>query len=421
MTNYYIYTIFLTEIFLICAAALSLAANDRTKKIIFQISYALVLFVVIIKYYFSSDIATYVPAYEKLSPLQSLTLKEINDCYFEPGYTIFCSLLKTFGFSFWMMTATVTVLIMHSLYKLLSIIPKYSTLGLTIFFFVGFDLLFQQFRQALAISFFFYAIINIINGKSSIKILLLSLLSCSFHTSAIFLIIPLLIFSKFGEAPIQVQRSAFVLLFVVFIISIFIDFEWLINHFSTSFNLSSSQKASLAFHFGVNKILQSFLLVYIPLFLILTILPDNRTDKVSLTFRIITYIGMAYIALFYKYNLFVNRFSNYITVISIIYSLDLLHYNFKILKTHHCRLALQCCNTLLILFFTYRLIPNIIAMSSSHTYQNTPTVLRTLFMNKKQIEKLQQEQIDKAIYFWENELTDMYENTAKNFNFSTKK
>lgn len=413
----YIYIILFTEVFLVCAVILSLPCNERSKNLIFQISFTLTFFVVSIKYYFSSDISTYVPHFENLSTLPNLTINEINKNYFEPGYTVFCSILKTLGFSFWMMTATITVLLMHSLYKLLEIKPRYRMIGLMIFVIVGWDLLLQQNRQALAASLLFYAITNLAEGRSSLTIILLSLISCTFHNSVIFIVVPFLIFSKMGSNIMHIKRSAFLILFLVFICSLFIDLGWIAQKIANLFNLSATQKYSLSYHFGLSKLTQSIILLYFFIYFILSTLRDDRSDKASLTFRFISYIGLAYIALFYKYHLFTNRFSNYFIIIAVIYSLDLLYYN---LNTKHlnCRLAYQCFCCLIIFFSLYKVLPQVLILPDSNLYKETPTVLSTLLLTKSETKKLQQEQMDKAAFFWEEELSDMYSNTAKSFNFT---
>lgn len=415
----YIYIVIFTEIFLVCATILSLPCNDKSNNLIFQISFALTFFVVAIKYYFSSDISTYVPHYENLSSLPHLTIKEIKECHFEPGYTIFCSIIKTFGFSFWMMTATITILLMHSLYGLLKLVPQYRTIGLMIFFIIGWDLLLQQYRQALAVAFFFYAIANFANGKSPVKTLALSLISCFFHNSAIFLVLPFIICSGLCTTTPRIKRSAFVLLFIIFIVSLFTNLGWIVEQFAKSMDLSATEKYSLSYHFGTSKVTQSIILLYLSIYLILSILHEDRTDRITLTFRFITYIGLAYIALFYKYHLFTNRFSNYFAIIALLYSLDLLRYNLKG-KHVNCKLAYQFLSLMIIFFSAYKVLPQALILPESVLYKNTPTVLSTIFLNESETKRLQQEQMEKAAYFWNNELSGMYDNSAKSFNFSNK-
>lgn len=290
-------------------------------------------------------------------------------------------------------------------------------IGLMIFVIVGWDLLLQQYRQALAASMLFYAITNLAEGHSSLKVILLSLISCTFHNSVIFIVIPFLLFSKMGSSIMYIKRSAFLILFLVFIFSLFIDLGWIAQKIATIFNLSATQKYSLSYHFGLSKITQSIILLYFFIYMLLSILRDDRSDKVSLTFRFISYIGLAYIALFYKYHLFTNRFSNYFIIITLIYSLDLLFYNWSN-KHVNCRLAYQFFFCLIIFFSIYKVLPQVLILPNSHLYNETPTVLSTLFSTKSEIKQIQQEQMDKAAFFWEEELSDMYSNTTKSFNFS---
>lgn len=416
----YINIVIFTEIFLLVSAALSFVVDQKSCKLIYQISFALTFFVILIKYYFSSDIASYVPYYENIPILPSLDLKAINNDSFETGFTVFCSILKTSGFSYWFMTAIVTIFSFHSLHRLLgNFSPMFRTIGLVIFFVVGWDLFMQQFRQAMAVSFFFYALSCAIDGKTPAKVALLSLISCTFHDSAIFINMPLLVCLYFNKNIIKISRSAFVGLFVVFIICMFIDFEWVINKIADIAGLSIRQKYSLEFHFGIHKLTQSVLLIYIPVFIALSTLKDDRTDIFHRILRILTFIGMAYVAVFYKYNLFINRFSNYVIMVSILYTMDLLRYYLKsIHPIRNCKLAYQAVCCLSIMFMAYKTIPHVLSLPNQYVYKNTPTVFSTLFLNDSKVEQIKQTQLDKANYFWKNELTGMYERTSKSFQFS---
>ncbi|MBO8446509.1 MAG: hypothetical protein IAC32_02025 [Bacteroidetes bacterium] len=75
---------------------------------------------------------------------------------------------------------------------------------------------------------------------------------------------------------------------------------------------------------------------------------------------------------------------------------------------------------MIIFFSVYKVLPQALILPESVLYKNTPTVLSTIFLNESETKRLQQEQMEKAAYFWNNELSGMYDNSAKSFNFSNK-
>ena len=128
--------------------------NKRSNKLIYNIAFFVVFFIVSIKYYYGPDTALYFFTYNDIENTFSFD----TDQYIEPGFSLFCLLLKKLGVSYWGMTFVVTILYFTAIRILFSSLTKYRTLALTSLVTFEYNLMFFELRQSLAVTFFIVSI-----------------------------------------------------------------------------------------------------------------------------------------------------------------------------------------------------------------------------------------------------------------------
>ncbi|MBR6520955.1 MAG: EpsG family protein, partial [Paludibacteraceae bacterium] len=285
---------------------------------LYQLAILITGFLVSIKYYFGPDIVIYVPMYENIKTLQEL-LFQPNTSDYEIGFLIYLSICKHWlGLSFWAMTTSITIIYFTTLHLLLRKLTSFKTFALFAIIFLQTNLIFFEFRQCLAVSFFIISILAI-EKKQYVPLIIFSFLSIITHKSAIII---------YAISLIGLILSYFKQDNNFFAISIFFLFAFILIPLK-SLLLTASQ--ILPFDTHVLKSIQEHLIIeerFQVVFLIYLIVSYSiyayfyKSQKLK-TWHIITICGLIVIAIFYQYWFFINRLRSYFIPIITFYAITI--------------------------------------------------------------------------------------------------
>lgn len=283
---------------------------------IFHIAFLAVYAIVSAKYYYGPDIITYVPFYENLpSPLEILSNDMVRKESYEIGFTLFCSVCKWLGCSFWLFSFFITTIYFGVIYKLFKKIPDHKCFALLILTLFEANILFFEFRQSLAVSLFLLSIMAFFD-KKYIQYILFAVLATTFHKSAIFACV--FAFAFLVLPTFHYEKKYYLLLIVCLVAFIFISLSDVIINFAALLPFGKDVVTSITHHFGVERKIQTILLTYISAMFCLYYYGTNKWgDKVR--YYILGFAFFFLIAILYKYWFFLGRFRSYFIPLLIVF------------------------------------------------------------------------------------------------------
>ena len=279
---------------------------------------------------------------------------------------------------------------------------RYRIIGICLLIMIGTDLVLIQIRQALAMTFFLYAFVAAVKNKSNLKILALLIICSLSHKSGVVVSTLFFLFVIISKEPIKISRTVFAIETLVFGIFLFVSFDGLINYFINVGIFPKQIVNSFNEHFFYKNIAPREIFLHVPVLLILSLVPDNRTDKLSLCSRVVSFIYVLFVALFYKYQIFLNRFLLYLLPVTCLYTINLLYYNYNnTLKSS--RLYSQTfmvCVIFLGMFITIQYARSI-KDPLNMVRMDTKTIFDVMFKKEEERESIRQEQLEKSRIYWE--------------------
>ncbi len=283
---------------------------------LYQLALLITTFLVAIKYYFGPDIAIYVPMYENIKPLKDLLFTP-NTSDYEIGFLAYISICKHWlGLNFWAMTASITVIYFSTLHLLLRRLTTFKTFALFSIIFLQTNLIFFEFRQCLAVSFFILSILSL-EKKQYIPLLIFSFLSIITHKSAIIIYIISLIGLLLSHFK---QDNNFFSISIFFLFAfILIPLKSLLLTTSQLLPFSAEVLESIQKHLIIEQRFQVIFLIYLIVSYSLYIY-FYKNQKLK-TWHIITICGLIVIALFYQYWFFINRLRSYFIPFIAVYTI----------------------------------------------------------------------------------------------------
>ncbi len=294
-------------------AELLASKNARLQQQIYYCTFVLVALWCILKYAIGPDISTYIPFYQELGSVAD-TFTHLDKSQFEPGFTLFCSLLHSMGVSFWGMTAVISVFYFVSIYLLFQKIERYKTLSLLMLVCLDYNLILMEFRQCLAVS-FFYLFILLLEKRQYAWSILMALLSCTMHKSAIILLVLFGLLYLIGK--VSVDKREYILLGLLIIGFLLIPLQPLLMRLVDMLPLTSIQAGSIKHHLQLGTPFQVVLIVYISTIFCLAyyIVPkENRTRK-----HWLVWCSVAVLVCLYPYWFLLNRLRSYFLPFLIVY------------------------------------------------------------------------------------------------------
>lgn len=288
----------------------------RLQRDIFYIAWAVVSFLFTIKYYYGPDIASYVPFYDVVPSLSYIMAHSDKLPYsFEPGYAIFCRVLKDMGVSFYWMTSIVSVFYFVAVLLLFRHIERKKAFALAILVVMDYKCIFATYRQCLAVGLFILMVLCMQNRKY-LWALLLAFLTAFCHKSGIFVVSVVLFYYMVRGKWVQpyVYQLLLLLLLVVFILPIaHVSMDVL-----AGLPLPHSYISSLRHHLSLGRQVQTVFLVYAVTLVCISHFAQYRHTRAQ-AFASVALIGLVIVALTYQYFYLLERVRSYFLPIVIVY------------------------------------------------------------------------------------------------------
>lgn len=285
---------------------------------LYQVAILTTAFLVGIKYYFGPDIMIYVPMYENIQTPIELLHGNISSKY-EIGFLFYISICQHWlKLNFWSMTLIITILYFLAIHLIIRKLPTLKTFALFSIIFLQTNLIFFEYRQCMAVSFFIFSILAF-DKKHYITYALFTALAILFHKSA-----PIvcgisfigLFFSQFK------QNNSFVAVSILFLFAfIAIPLKSLLLTLSDLLPFSASVLKSIQDHLIIERRVQVIFLVYL-IVSYCVYFYFYRSQKLK-TWHIVTICGLIVIALFYQYWFFINRLRSYFIPFIALYAITL--------------------------------------------------------------------------------------------------
>ena len=296
----------------------------RLKNDIFKVSFFLIYFLFTIKYYYGADIHTYVPQYENI-PSVAYILAHPFEMRFEIGYSIFCSILKSLGCSYWCMTAIISTIYFSAIYSLFQHLKTKKIFALMILVVIDNNLIFAAFRQCLSASFFIFMVLSL-QKRKYIETSICALLTILFHKSGIFVVLPTLLYLLIPNYIIKQYISQILLLLLC--VLLFFPLIKLITPIVEVLPLPEQSLESIQHHLLLGRTVQVVFLVYFTAILCLTYFTKNKTNQLD-AIKYTMLIGLILIVCLYQYYYVLNRMRSYFLPFIIIYIINSTYEYFK--------------------------------------------------------------------------------------------
>lgn len=298
---------------------LNIPNQKRLQNQLYQIVFYTVFFIVGIKYYYGPDIHLYVPLYENIeSPWYIWQNGSHIGKGIEIGYLYYCSIFKWIGCSFWLFTFSITCIYFYSIYQCFKHIENYRITALFALTVFESNILFFEFRQAIAVSFFILGILAFLE-KKYIKYLFYIVISVFFHKSAIF--VAILSFIVLFVPTIKYSRNYYLTLCLIIISGIFISFGDILTFLTTVLPIPATTINSISHHLDVENSFQIIFILYCITFVCLYQYSIN-TDNDKKRFYVLILSFFLIIAIFYKYWFFLNRVRSFFSPLIIVFIIN---------------------------------------------------------------------------------------------------
>jgi len=390
-------TILLVVLLLLSLVEFSFARHKILCDQLFHIAFAFTVFWVGIKYYIGPDIFSYVPFYETIQPLKDIISGHYNGS-FEIGFAIFCSSLKSIGFSFWGMTVAVTLIYFAAIYKLFKQLKSHRIFALFILMLLDANLVLYQFRECLAVSFYLLMVLFLFK-KKYIASFLMIILATAVHKSGLFMCIGT--FLVYELRFIKINKQAYILLFMLLILFLIIPLKEFILPIIDQLPLQESVVDSIKHHLLLEKNFQTIFIVYaVTLFCTAYY---SRFSKEDAKWHWIIFACLLIIVILFQYYFILNRLRSYFLPLALVYIIN------AIVTSEHKSVLPKQILVLSILLFAanfYRRY-NVELENSISKINIGYTVFDLKHKSEEQIKK---EQMEKAAKFWEYEYLNQTQN-----------
>lgn len=375
-------------------AELSASRHTLLQKQIYYLTFAAVAIWCTIKYAIGPDIRFYIPFYNGLQSPQ-YTVTHLSDLSFEPGFTFFCSILHTCGISFWGMTAIISIFYFAVIFQLFKKIQGYQTLALLMLVCLDYNLILMEFRQCLAVS-FFYLFILLSEKKKYGWAMVMAILSTTMHKSAI------IVLALFGllylAGKVRVSKQEYILLAVLIIGLLFIPLQPLLLKVVEMLPLSSTQLISAKHHLTVGTPFQKILFVYLASILCLAYYSIPKEGNIRRHW--IVWCSVALLVCLYPYWFLLNRLRSFFLPFLIIYIANTIQSSEK-----KDTLMKQIYAMILVVYSVVLMLD--IPQKNKQLRSPTDSISLVVERFEHSEEELQKRQMAQAILYWDYDYKEM--------------
>lgn len=282
-----------------------LAGFERMQRDVFRIVFIVVAMLFTAKYYYGPDITTYVPLYESIGGIESFLAGKYHAQY-EVGYMAFCSICRSVGLSFWGMTAVVSLLFFVALFCLIKRLRYGCTMALALVVIMNPDLIYAQLRQCLAVSLFIFVVLAA-DQRKYILSLLLALVAMTMHKSAIYMIVPTMLY--FMIQPREIDMRPVGMLLLLLCLMAIIPTRDFVEQIIDNIQSQSASAKSLRMHISYANLHQSNLIIYGAA--LVSLMTFYRQKKGRDALLVAAMMGLIVIVVFYQYFMMLNRLRSY--------------------------------------------------------------------------------------------------------------
>ncbi len=372
--------------------------SDRICRQIYNMAFFVLAFMVGIRYYYGPDIATYVPFYNDL-PNVWLVLTRQYASGFEYGFDVFCSAVKSCGFSFWWCTLFITLIYYFAIWILFKKLTKFRTFALFALILLDYNLPLHELRQCLSVSFFIFA--YLLYQKREYLGCLVCAIICGFmHKSGFIICGCTIFFMLFWQMGID--KRAYLTLAILLCAMLIIPLSNIGETIFTKLPLSHSINNSILHHLQLGKNLQTIFPIYFLSILCLAYYSTFTANHKH--YHWMMWICIAVIVFLYQYWYLLNRLRSFFLPFIIVYM------QHEIAKSDiKDALPRQIFATIFMLYaivFNYH--NNIRAdYAQSHTF-DTITIFDLI---DNDTEPLQKHQLEEANLYWNHDIDFAMERT----------
>lgn len=287
--------------------------QERLRIQVYRLAFFISYFIVAIKYCYGPDIALYIPLFENVETPNFILKNGTQFKDFEIGYVMLCSIAKYIGCSYWFFSFLITTLYFYTIAKLLKRIEKYKTFALFLIVLFDCNMLFFQFRETVAVSFFILSFLAY-SDKKYFKYIILTILAIFTHKSAVFAC--LLTFFAFNINQLRATKRNYIVILICLLLFAFISIKDVILGIISYLPLDETTVKSIEFHIQVERRQQTIFFVYF--FAIYCLYYYGLSQKKD-SFSVPVLIFFLIVVLFYQNWYLLSRFRSYFMPIVIVY------------------------------------------------------------------------------------------------------
>jgi len=282
-----------------------LVGFERMQRDVFKVAFVVVALLFTAKYYYGPDITTYVPLYDSIGGIDRFIAGKYPTSY-EVGYVAFCAICHSFGLSYWGMTVVLSLLFFTAVYCLVRRLRRGCTMALALIVIMNPDLIYAQFRQCLAVTLFIFVVLAADRRKYVIS-LILALLAMTMHKSAVFMILPTMLYYMMQQREMD-MRPVGVLLLLLCLLAL-IPTRDFVEQIIDNVQSQSASAKSLRMHISYANLRQSNLIVYCAA--LVALMTFYRGTKGRDAVLVAAMMGLIVIVVFYQYFMMLNRLRSY--------------------------------------------------------------------------------------------------------------
>lgn len=359
-----------------------------------------------IKYFYGVDVSNYFIFYTDYPTLGNIWVARGLFEDEEIGFYIFSCLCKNAGLSFYHYTVLISAIFWTAVFFLLRKIEKHRVFALLCLFVCNKDLIFEQYRQSMAVACLIFAYLAYDNRRYIIAALML-LLMVTFHRSgmAIIGIVGIALVLQYFRLSYKWYFALIGIMLLGMTLNTTAVVQLIYDHIDTSVN-ASAQASSIAEHFVRARKLQVILPVYVAMMLALAEREKQNGGRLGLLGAFVL-IAAAIIAVLYPYYQMLGRIRSYLmpfVLIAIMQYLD----REEPLQTARQRL---CSFRIPIMVCTYVVMgymANVLITRHNIAFDTTILDVNTLTAKSVRDKKLHQ-----AHYYWNYEFEKEQANDVK--------
>ncbi|MBO7234763.1 MAG: EpsG family protein [Paludibacteraceae bacterium] len=374
---------------------------DKVCKQVYDLAFVTLVVMVGAKYMLGPDVANYFPHYNTLPHLDSL-FSQLGYLQFEPGFNLYCSVLKTMGVSFWGMTLMVTLIYYAAVYLLFRRLTAHRTLALFALILLDYNLVLYEYRQCLAVAFFIFAYL-LLEKRRYVAGAVCVLVCVLMHKSSVFVCMATVLFMMFWQ--FELDKKAYITLALLLCSMLVLPMSSLGDVVVRSLPLNDTIKDSLSLHLAMGSKVQIVFPIY---FLAIVCLAyySNFAEK-DKRWHWMMWLCVAAIVTLYQYWFLLNRLRSFVLPFLLVYMQSEMAQSER--KKDH--LPAQLFAVVFMLYaavFTYSS-----NQTPSYAKSKTNRVSTVFELNKHSQVELQERQMKEAILFWEHDFVYTQKEEAK--------